>query len=152
MIGADIDETRVQQAKAFGASQVINGKTHDPVEEIKKLTRGKGVSCAMECAGGNIAKQPAVRCTATWGRIALVAVGDMTPWGQHCSSSIVPAVFALAERQGGVSGKNLIEGVAAGQDIFARLLRFTGWKKDWNFSTAMGVCAGIFDLFRVQTK
>ena len=29
-----------------------------------------------------------------------------TPWGQHCSSSIVPAVFAVAERQGGVRGPN----------------------------------------------
>ncbi|EAU48651.1 Zinc-containing alcohol dehydrogenase superfamily protein [Salipiger bermudensis HTCC2601] len=29
----------------------------------------------MDCAGGDIAKQQAVRCTAPWGRIALVAVG-----------------------------------------------------------------------------
>lgn len=75
VIGVDIDPVRVEQAKAFGAAHVINGKTHDPVEEIKKLTRGRGASCAMECAGGNIAKQQAVRSTATWGRIALVAVG-----------------------------------------------------------------------------
>ena len=75
VFAVDIDPARVEQAKAFGAAHVINGKTHDPVEEIKKLTRGKGVNCAMECAGGNLPKQQAVRCTATWGRIALVAVG-----------------------------------------------------------------------------
>ena len=30
---------------------------------------------------------------------------DQTPWGQHAASSIVPAVFAVAERRGGVSGR-----------------------------------------------
>lgn len=67
---------------------------------------------------------------------------DLTPWGQHVGSTIIPTVFALAERQGGVHGRDIIAAIAAGQDIFARLLRFTGWKKDWNFSTAMGVFAG----------
>ncbi len=75
VIGVDIDPGRVEAAKAYGAAHVINAKTHDPVEEVKKLTRGKGASCAMDCAGGDIAKQQAVRCTAPWGRIALVAVG-----------------------------------------------------------------------------
>lgn len=75
---------------------------------------------------------------------------DQTPWGQHCGSTIIPAVLALAERQGGVSGKDMIAAIAAGQDIFARLLRFTGWKKDWNFSTAMGVFAGTAAAARVM--
>ncbi|WP_417210565.1 zinc-dependent alcohol dehydrogenase family protein [Antarctobacter sp.] len=83
VIGVDIDPGRVAAAKAFGAAHAINGKTHDPVEEIHRLTRGKGASCAMDCAGGNVAKQQAVRATATWGRIALVAVGgnlDVVGW------------------------------------------------------------------------
>lgn len=67
---------------------------------------------------------------------------DQTPWGQHAASSVVPAVFAVAERQGGVSGKDLIAAVASGQDIFARLRCNVGWKKDWNLSTVMGVYAG----------
>ena len=29
---------------------------------------------------------------------------DLTPWGQHSGSSIVPAVLAVAERHGAVSG------------------------------------------------
>ena len=31
---------------------------------------------------------------------------DQTPSGQHCSSSIIPAVFALAGRRGGVAGRD----------------------------------------------
>lgn len=75
VIGVDIDPARVENARSFGAAHVINAKDKDPVEEVKKLTRGKGASCAMDCAGGEIAKAQAVRCTAPWGRIALVAVG-----------------------------------------------------------------------------
>ena len=39
---------------------------------------------------------------------------DQTPWGQHSGSSILPAVFAAAERKGVVSGKAMITAVAVG--------------------------------------
>ena len=107
-----------------------------------------GAGQATLLTGG---KAPAVM--AAFGNGALVHgldYDDQTPWGQHCASSIVPAVFAVAERQGGVSGREMIAAVAAGQDIFARLLRHTGWKKDWNFSTAFGVYAGTVAAARVM--
>lgn len=66
---------------------------------------------------------------------------DQTPWGQHSSSSVVPVAWALAERRGGVSGRGLIEAVAVGQDIFARLRCHVGWRKDWNLSSVLGVFA-----------
>lgn len=75
VIGVDIDAARVENARAFGAAHVINGKLQDPIEEIRKLTRGIGATCAIDCAGGEIARTQAIRCTAPWGRIAMVAVG-----------------------------------------------------------------------------
>ncbi|WP_245002054.1 zinc-binding dehydrogenase [Cupriavidus pinatubonensis] len=39
------------------------------------MTGGKGASCAVECAGGELPRAQAVRSTKVWGRIALVAVG-----------------------------------------------------------------------------
>lgn len=83
VIGIDINPARVEAARSFGAAHVINGESQDPIEEVRKLTKGKGASCAMDCAGGSIAKQQAVRFTAPWGRIALVAVGgnlDIVGW------------------------------------------------------------------------
>jgi 2-methylcitrate dehydratase PrpD len=67
---------------------------------------------------------------------------DQTRWGQHAGSSVVPASLALAERRGGVRGSDLVAGVATGQDLFARLRRHVGWRKDWNLSSALGVYAG----------
>ncbi len=74
---------------------------------------------------------------------------DQTPWGQHASSSVVPAALAVAERQGGIKGADLIAAVAAGQDIFARLRCNVGWRKDWNLSSVIGVYAATASASRV---
>ncbi|HEX3678626.1 MAG TPA: MmgE/PrpD family protein [Galbitalea sp.] len=74
---------------------------------------------------------------------------DLTPWGQHASSSVVPAVFAIAQRMGGVPGQDMIAAVAAGQDIFARLRRHVGWRKDWNLGSVMGVFAATAAAARI---
>lgn len=63
---------------------------------------------------------------------------SMTPWGAHADSSIVPAVLALAEKRGGVTGKELITAVAIGEELFIRLITNVGWKMDWNLSTVVG--------------
>lgn len=84
VIGVDVDESRVSRAMSLGAAHAINATNADPVSEIHKLTAGRGAECAIDCAGGEIAKQNAVRCTAPWGRIALVAVGgnlNLVGWG-----------------------------------------------------------------------
>lgn len=75
VIGVDINAARVENAKTFGAAHVIDASLTDPVDSVMTLTNGRGASTAMDCAGGEIAKQQAVRCTSPWGRIALVAVG-----------------------------------------------------------------------------
>jgi 2-methylcitrate dehydratase PrpD len=96
-------------------------------------------------------KAPAVMAAFSNGALShCLDYDDMTPWGQHATTSIVPAVFALAERRGGVSGQDMIAAVAAGQDLFARLRRFVEWKKDWNLSTVAGVFAGTAAAGRVM--
>ncbi|MBC2834528.1 MmgE/PrpD family protein [Paragemmobacter straminiformis] len=63
---------------------------------------------------------------------------SQTPWGAHPDSSVVPTVLALAEKRGGVSGKELIRAIAIGQELFIRLRCNVGWHMDWNLSTAVG--------------
>jgi len=76
VIGVDISTSRMQQAIEFGATHVINGMEQDPVEQVHKLSAGKGVSCAMDCAGTEITRLQAIRSTSTWGKIALVGIGN----------------------------------------------------------------------------
>ena len=109
---------------------------------------GGAAQCTLLCFGG---RAPALMAAFANGALVhALDYDDQTPWGQHCGSTIVPAVFALAERQGGISGKDMIAAVAAGQDIFVRLLRNVSWKKDWNFSTVAGVYAGTAACARIM--
>lgn len=66
---------------------------------------------------------------------------DHIPEGHHPSSAVVPATFAVAERQGGVNGRDFITAIALGQDIFARLRRNVEWKQDWHLSPVLGIYA-----------
>src|SRR5918997_4302753 len=117
------------------------------VINIVKESGGKP-ECTILGFGG---RAPAMMAALSNGALAhCLDYDDQTPWGQHASSSIVPAVFAVAERQGGVSGQDMIAAVAAGQDIFARLRCNVGWKKDWTLSTVLGVFAGAAAASRVM--
>lgn len=51
IIMIDIDENRLKVAKSFGATQVINSSSTNPVEEVMRLTNGKGVDTAIEAVG-----------------------------------------------------------------------------------------------------
>lgn len=108
---------------------------------VARIVRENGGApdCTLLGFGG---KAPALMAALANGSLAhCLDYDDQTPWGQHCASSIVPTVFALAERRGGVSGREMIAAVAAGQDIFARLRCNVAWKKDWNLSTVLAVYA-----------
>lgn len=82
---------------------------------------------------------------------------DRTPWGAHADSSALPAAFALAERKGGISGRQIITAIALAQDMFIRLRCNVGWKQDWNLSPMLGVFSAaaaashVLGLTREQT-
>src|SRR3954452_21052210 len=74
---------------------------------------------------------------------------DQTPWGQHSGSSLLPATLAVAEKRGQVPGRELITAVAIGQDLFHGLRRHVDWRKDWMFTTVIGVFTATASAARV---
>ena len=74
---------------------------------------------------------------------------DRTPWGAHSGSTAVPAAVALAERKGGISGREMILAIALAQDMFVRLRCNVGWKQDWNLSPVLGVFSAALAGSRV---
>jgi 2-methylcitrate dehydratase PrpD len=95
------------------------------------------------------------RAPALWASFANGAMAhcldfdDHAPEGHHPSSSIVPAVLALAERAGGVSGREVIAAVAAGQEVFLRLRRNVESRRDWHLTTILGVFGAAAAAARV---
>jgi len=51
IIMIDIDDNRLETAKRFGATTVINNKDGKAVEKIMKMTGGRGVDTAIEAVG-----------------------------------------------------------------------------------------------------
>jgi 2-methylcitrate dehydratase PrpD len=66
---------------------------------------------------------------------------DCLPEGHHPSSPLVPALFAAAQRKGGVTGEDYITALALGQDIFTRLRKSVVWKQDWFPTPVIGAFA-----------
>jgi len=51
VIAVDVSEDKLELARSFGATHVINAATADSVAEIRKLTGGAGVDYAVEASG-----------------------------------------------------------------------------------------------------
>lgn len=51
IIAVDIGADKLERARAFGATDTVDGKGPDPVAEVKKLSGGRGVDYVFEAAG-----------------------------------------------------------------------------------------------------
>ncbi len=51
IIALDLDDNRLQKAKAFGATDVVNSGDADWVDQVKAMTDGLGVDVAIEAVG-----------------------------------------------------------------------------------------------------
>lgn len=51
VIALDLDENRLEQARSFGASDVVNNGAEDWIDQVKAMTDGLGVDVAIEAVG-----------------------------------------------------------------------------------------------------
>ncbi len=78
---ADIMEKRLQKALELGADGVIDAGRTDAVEEVKRLTEGKGCDLAVETAGTQVTTVQTIHMTKKGATIVLVGYsksGEMT--------------------------------------------------------------------------
>lgn len=73
---SDIDNTRLQTARDFGATAVINAKESDTVAEIHALTSGEGVDVALEAVGSTPTVRTAIESVRKGGTVTLI--GNVT--------------------------------------------------------------------------
>lgn len=74
LIAVDVNQNALNMAKEFGATYLINAGKENVVEEVRKLTGGKGASKVMVCTGHPKAIEAAVEATAVPGECFLVGV------------------------------------------------------------------------------
>lgn len=81
VIVVDVMKKRLDKALELGAAAVVNGKDKDTVDEIMRLTDGKGADLVIETAGTEITARQAIHFTKKGATIVLVgysATGEMT--------------------------------------------------------------------------
>jgi S-(hydroxymethyl)mycothiol dehydrogenase len=76
IVAVDIDDTKLEWAKAFGATHTVNSATTDPVEAIREITGGNGVNVAIEAVGRPETYQQAFFARDLAGTVVLVGVPD----------------------------------------------------------------------------
>ena len=74
IIAVDIDPTKLEWAKKFGATHVIDSSKVDPVDAIREITDGNGVDVAIEAIGLPITYEQAFYSRALAGTVVLVGV------------------------------------------------------------------------------
>jgi propanol-preferring alcohol dehydrogenase len=77
LFAVDIKRPKLVRAEQLGAV-AIDAAAVDPVEEIRRLTKGRGVDVALELIGLPLTMRQAVRCLAIQGRAALVGITEKT--------------------------------------------------------------------------
>ena len=79
IIAVDIDPKKLEWAKEFGATHTINAKEVEPVEKIKELTGGHGVTHSFEAVGLAETFEQALFCRDYAGTFVMIGVPGPGP-------------------------------------------------------------------------
>jgi S-(hydroxymethyl)mycothiol dehydrogenase len=74
IIAVDVDDRKLEWARQFGATHVINSREADPVEGIRELTQGNGADVVIEAIGRPETYQQAFYARDLAGTVVLVGV------------------------------------------------------------------------------
>ncbi|MFP8882096.1 MAG: Zn-dependent alcohol dehydrogenase [Myxococcota bacterium] len=101
VIAVDVVPTKLEMAKKFGATDVVNASDGDPVEQVRELTGG-GVEYSFEAIGLKVSTEQAWRMLRSGGTATIIG---MIPIGTKIE---IHGVDFLSERkiQGSAMGSN----------------------------------------------
>ena len=76
VIALDTNPQRLERAREFGADELVNPGSNNPVEAIKDLTHGKYADLTLDTSGNREARLNAIRSTKVWGTMCFVGEGS----------------------------------------------------------------------------
>jgi threonine dehydrogenase-like Zn-dependent dehydrogenase len=75
VIALDVNPQRLARAREFGADELVNPGSNDPVEAIRELTHGKYADLTLDTSSNREARLNAIRSTKVWGTMCFVGEG-----------------------------------------------------------------------------
>ena len=89
----DVDDTRLGLAEELGATQTFNSRSQQAIQEIQRLTDGRGADAALECVGITDAIKLCVESVRKGGAVTLV--GNVAPTIELGLQSVVSRQIRL---------------------------------------------------------
>lgn len=140
----DVMQKRLDKALELGAKGIINGKEKNVVEEIKKLTNGRGVDLAIDTSGAETCVRQNIELLTKGGTLVLVGYsgsGNMNiPTSMICDKEItIKSVFRYrhiyplaikAVEEGKVNLKGIVTNIFELDDIQNAMDRSVNEKAD----------------------
>lgn len=113
VVATDIDDSKLDLARKFGADACFNSTTQDPLAAVRELTHGEGASVVIEAAGTPSTYQLALEAVCFSGRVVLIGYSkgtvsieaplivrkEVTIFGSRNSLGVFPAIIAMFERK-----------------------------------------------------
>lgn len=78
VVAIDLFDNKLEQARAFGATHLVNARTQDAAEVLKELSRGAGLDATVDTTGDPGVIQTAYGATSNKGRTILAGVPHHT--------------------------------------------------------------------------
>ncbi|MEO2006661.1 MAG: Zn-dependent alcohol dehydrogenase [Candidatus Poribacteria bacterium] len=94
IIAVDVVPGKLEHAKEFGATHVVNGADGDPVEAVMELTDGEGADYAIEAIGNPRTVEQAFNMLAFAGTAVVIGIGS-----GDAKASIPIAMLPYGERR-----------------------------------------------------
>jgi threonine dehydrogenase-like Zn-dependent dehydrogenase len=113
VIALDIDDTKLEVAKKFGATHIINSAKENAKKIVMELTNNEGASIAIEAAGTSVTFNLALELVAFAGRIVsigysknetaistkLIVSKELNIFGSRNALRVFPSVISMFERK-----------------------------------------------------
>ena len=93
IVGVDVNPLKLDWARNFGATHVLDSTKDDPVEFVQSLTQGRGADYAIEAAGQNISIRQTLEASRPGARIVILG---KTPYGEEVT---LPFHILMGERE-----------------------------------------------------
>jgi len=114
IVAIDLEASRLEAAKKFGADVTVNNVAEDPVEVIRSLTGGLGADVAIEAVGVPATFELAVELSRPGGRIANIGVHGK-PATLHLEDQWIRNITITTGLVDAYSTPTLLRLVASGQ-------------------------------------
>ncbi|KDP25741.1 hypothetical protein JCGZ_23962 [Jatropha curcas] len=107
IIAVDIQDEKLQKAKIFGATHIINAIKEDPIERIREITGGRGVDIAVEALGKPLTFSQCTQSVRDGGKAVMIGLSQAGAVGEIDINRLVRRKIQVIGSYGGRARQDL---------------------------------------------